>query len=422
MNIVGIIAEYNPFHNGHKYHIEEAKKLTGADSAIIIMSGNYVQRGTPAIIDKYTRTKMALYEGADIVIELPYTAALSSAKDFAFTAVNMLHKLGCVTHLVFGSECSDISLLDTIADILSSESVAFKTALNNYLRAGLSYPRARYLAVCEEMQDETIENILNMPNNILGIEYLLALKELNSNIIPYTVHRNDNGYSNENLSESGFSSACAIRNDILQGTNSLFKKHMPANAKLFLEEYIKNNSILTANDFSQLLYSKLMQLSYSPDFPYNLTKYQDVNEDIANAISNKLGTYTTFSDFSSALKSKNLTQTRINRLLMHILLEITEEDCSLYRDLSFGKLLGFNSDSSSILRNIQDNDSFKLITKPADATDILTPEELKLYQHSIKNDNAYYYINYIKSISSGKHTFKHNEITRNIIINKNVLD
>lgn len=418
MNVVGIIAEYNPFHNGHKYHIEQAKKMANAQKAIIVMSGNFVQRGNPAIIDKYTRTKMALYEGADIVLELPYTAALSSAKDFAFTAVNILNKLGCVTHLVFGSECNNISTLKTIVEILSEESVTFKNALNHYLKAGLSFPKARYLAVCEEMQDEEIENILSMPNNILGIEYLLALKELESTIIPYTLHRNDNGYLSDTLSDTAFSSACAIRNDILKGTNSLYKKYIPNNACDFFEEYIVENSVLTSDDFSQLLFGKLLYLSTMPDFTQKLTSYQDINEDIANLISNKLNSFTTFNDFALSLKSKHLTQTRLNRILMHILFECTQDLCDFTRTISFAKLLGFKSDASGILRTIQDGDEFKLITKPADAANILDEKEMLLYNQSIKNDNMYYYINYLKSLSLGKPAVKHNEFTNNIIINK----
>lgn len=418
MNIVGIIAEYNPFHNGHKYHILEAKRITGAQKAIIVMSGNYVQRGMPAIIDKYTRTKMALYEGADIVIELPYCAALSSAKDFAYCAVNILHKLGCVTHLVFGSECNNLLTLNTIADILSNESITFKNSLSNYLKAGLSYPRARYLAVCDEMKDESIESILNMPNNILGIEYLCALKEIGSSITPYTILRQDNGYANKTLANNGFSSACSIRNDILKGTNSLFKQYMPDNSSLFLEEYIKNNSIITKDDFSQLLFGKLQYLSSFSDFTKRLMDYQDVNEDIANAIKNKLSNYTLFTEFSSSLKSKNYTKTRIDRILMHILLECTIINCEYTRDINFAKLLGFTHDSSSVLRTINDNSTFKIITKSADAACVLNENELSLYEQSVRNDNTYYYINYLKSNAAKKSCIKHNEMTKNIIINK----
>lgn len=419
MNIVGIIAEYNPFHNGHKYHIQEAKRITGADKAIVIMSGNYVQRGTPAIIDKYTRTKMALYEGADIVIELPFTSALSSAKDFAYGSVNIFHKLGCVTHLVFGSECNNLLTLNTIADILSNETVTFKNSLANYLKAGLSYPRARYLAVCDEMKDESIESVLNMPNNILGIEYLCAIKELNSSIKPHTVLRVDNGYSTKTLADTGFSSACSIRNDILKGTNSLFKHYMPDNSRLFLEEYIKSNSIVTKDDYSQLLYGKLLYLSSFPNFTQKLMDYQDVNEDIANAIKNKLPNYTCFTDFSSSLKSKNYTKTRIDRILMHILLECTVSNCEYSRNVNYAKLLGFTYNSSGILRKINDNSGFKIITKPADAASILDETELTLYNQSVRNDNTYYYINYTKSFTAKKTCNKHNEMTRSIIINKN---
>lgn len=417
MSIAGIIAEYNPFHNGHKYHIQKAKELTGASHVIVIMSGNFVQRGTPAIIDKYCRTRMALCEGADIVIELPYTAALSSAKDFAYTAVGMLCSMGCVSHLVFGSECNNLPLLNTITDILTDESIQFKNALSHYLKAGLTYPKARYLAVCEEMQDKTVENVLNMPNNILGIEYLCALKELNSTITPYTILRSDSGYLDHNLSTGDFSSALAIRNDMTQGTNSLYQKYIPHNAAQILNNYITDNSVLIENDFSQLLYSKLAYILSKENNIDLFLAYQDVNEDIANSIKNNFSTFNSFTDFSTTLKSKNYTKTRIDRILMHILLECTKEHINTTRNTGFGKLLGFNKSASSILRKIQDESSFKIITKSADAEKTLTPQELSLYTQGISNDNAYYYINYQKSIIAKKSCIRHNEITRNIIIN-----
>ena len=209
MKVAGIIAEYNPFHNGHAYHIEEVRKKTGADYIIAIMSGNFVQRGGPAIVDKYTRTKMALLGGADLVIELPVVAATASAETFARCGVAILNSIGVVTHLGFGCETDDLELLHALANLFVEEPKEYQELLSSYLKEGLSYPAARAKAAGEYFQkfvadtsitnrnsthnvyaDGIIDNTLNIeatlnnPNNILAIEYLKALKQINSTIKP----------------------------------------------------------------------------------------------------------------------------------------------------------------------------------------------------------------------------------------------
>ena len=218
MKIVGIIAEYNPFHKGHEFHIEKAKKITGADAAIIIMSGDYVQRGIPSIMPKHLRTQMALACGADVVLELPVCYATGSAEYFATGAVSLLEALGCVDYLCFGSECGEIKILQQIADVLCKEPAHYKVLLQKHFKNGNTFPAARKLAFIEYLNQhkslscipEQISKILDSPNNILGIEYLKALSCLNSSIEPVTITREGAGYHDQTLGDL-FSSASALR-------------------------------------------------------------------------------------------------------------------------------------------------------------------------------------------------------------------
>ena len=203
LKTTGIIVEYNPLHPGHIYHMEQTRKQTGADYLIAVMSGSFVQRGAPALLDKYTRTRMALLAGADVVIELPVCFATGSAGDFAAGAVSLLDKLGCVDGLCFGSESGDISLFEKTATLLQCESAAFSNALKNALKSGLSFPAARQqaLLLCLDMakdmpstacpdNNSTAEQtvaLLSSPNNLLGLEYTLALLRRNSSIRPFTI-------------------------------------------------------------------------------------------------------------------------------------------------------------------------------------------------------------------------------------------
>ena len=167
MRITGLIAEYNPFHNGHKYHIEQAKMITGADAVVVVMSGDFVQRGMPAILPKHVRAKAALEAGASLVLELPVCYATGSAEYFAYGAVLLLEKLGCVDSICFGSECGDMELLQKVANVLVDEPAEYREALNRFVRAGDSFPLARQKALTAYVSPE----VLSEPNNILGLPY-----------------------------------------------------------------------------------------------------------------------------------------------------------------------------------------------------------------------------------------------------------
>ena len=338
MKIVGIIAEYNPFHKGHEFHIEKAKKITGADAAIIIMSGDYVQRGIPSIMPKHLRTQMALACGADVVLELPVCYATGSAEYFATGAVSLLEALGCVDYLCFGSECGEIKILQQIADVLCKETELYKVLLQKHLKNGNAFPAARKLAFIEYLGKnkslscipEQISAILDSPNNILAIEYLKALSCLNSSIKPVTITREGAGYHDQTLGGL-FSSASALRQGLQDCELTKNANHTPAinhilrelpqNChKIFKENYHKCFPVF-ADDFSLLLKAKL--LTETKD---TLTRYLDITPEIANRIITFRNDFLTFSQFCDLIKTKNVTYSRISRCLIHILLGISKCD------------------------------------------------------------------------------------------------
>lgn len=370
MKTVGIIAEYNPFHNGHKFHIQDAKKLAGADYCIVVMSGNFVQRGTPAMIDKYARTKMALLNGADLVIELPVYYAVSSADHFAAGAVALLDRLGVVNSICFGSECGNISVLKTFADIFSEESTAFSETLKKNLRDGLSYPVARNNAL-SAVHSELAEymDVLSSPNNILGIEYIKSLKKRKSSMIPYASLRTGSDYHDASLIHPN-SSATAIRHSLEQMDNLLLiANKIPSNVYQIMEEHFHVNYPIYQQDLSLLLKYKL--ISYSKE---GYTDFVDVTDDLSDKILKNLEAYTSFHDFCELLKSKDITYTRISRCLLHILLDIKKDTLSQFISddyVYYARILGLRQSASELLNSMKKNASLPLISKLADAKDVL---------------------------------------------------
>ncbi len=398
MKVVGLITEYNPFHNGHKYHIEKAKEITGADYAAVVMSGNFVQRGTPAIIDKYTRTEMALKMGADMVFELPVHFACASAEYFAFGAINLLNQLGFVDSICFGSEAGDITMLDTIAAILANEPEDYKEILNTYLKKGLSFPNARALALKEHLiknniftleQNNELETLLSSSNNILGIEYLKALKQLNSHMLPYTIKREGSAYSDSTLNtdHTEFSSATAIRS-ILEEHNNLesLTSTVPSEVMDLFEANYQKSFPISENDFSNMLYYKLRttpleQLSY----------YGDISEELSYRMKNQLSSYEDWQQFALTLKTKQVTLTRINRCLLHLLLELPKPTKELY----FIRLLGFRKGASHLLKQVPEN-SVPIITKPAHGNNLLTGTAKEVFDKEIFCSDLYNQVVYSK--------------------------
>lgn len=367
MNIVGLITEYNPFHNGHKYHIEKALELTRADAAVVVMSGDFVQRGTPAIMPKHLRAQAALLSGASVVLELPVCYATGSAEYFALGAVSLLEQLGCVNSICFGTESGDLKPLQEIADIICEEPAEYKTALQNYLRSGCSFPIARQKALADYLPDRELSSFLETPNNILGVEYLKALKKTNSNIVPYAIKREESNYHDTEL-QTSLSSASAIRKAIHSDGLSLLENQVPAEChQLMKETYLTRYPVLS-DDFSLLLKYKLLTTDKE-----KLTEFVDVTEELANRIFNRRNEFVSFDQFCELLKTREMTYTRICRALIHILLEIRKTDLTDYLEHGingYAHMLGFRMDSTAVLTSIKQNSRIPLLSKLTNTDDL----------------------------------------------------
>ncbi len=390
MKTVGLITEYNPFHNGHLYHLNKARELTGADRVVVVMSGDFVQRGVPAFIDKFTRAHMALSQGADLVLELPCVYAAASAEFFAQGAVSLLTKLGCVDYLSFGSECGDISLLSHVADFQIEDPSENQTALKSHLQCGKSYPAARIAALLETMKDADadIERILETPNNILALEYLKSVKKQNSPIIPVTVKRAGAGYHTEGFS-SDFSSATALRKIMLSETNyeKILQQQIPPKAYDVIISALSAAAPATANDFSSFLsYALLMGKDH-------LTDYLDIDQDLADRIVKNLPNYRSYSDFADLLKTKAYTHTRITRSLCHVMLNIQKKHMDTYQSNGicfYENSLLYRLDSAPLIKTIKSNSSIPFITKLSHAASSLCSTGQQMLQQDLRASELYH--------------------------------
>lgn len=383
--ITGIIAEYNPFHNGHAYQLEQARLLTGCDFLVVVMSGDYVQRGAPAVFDKYTRARMALACGADLVLELPVACSCASAEFFASGAVSLLDGLGCVDFLCFGSESGDLQSLMEPARILAKESPVFQEALRRGLSLGLSFPAARKEAfrACASNPD-----ILDLPNNILGIEYLKALLQRESILKPVTIKREGQGY-HDTLLDSGFASASGIRRFLKQEEAPLsalpaLKESLPDPVMEVLKDTLAHTLPVWEEDFSMLLRYELLRQSAS-----DLTRYADISPDLGRRLKNCADKFSSFSEFVALVKTKDVTYTRITRALFHILLNLTGEDTRNSVAMPYARILGFRKDHSRILGLLKENSRIPIIPKAADYKTYLTPDLQPLFEKDLFAANLY---------------------------------
>lgn len=345
MKIAGIISEYNPFHNGHKFHIEETRRITGCDFVIAVMSGNYVQRGEPAIIDKWSRTKMALLNGIDAVIEIPTIFSSSTAETFAHCAVKLLNDTNIVDYISFGSESGNIETLRKTALFLTEESSSFKALIKKYLDLGNSYPFARQKAL--EVITGTSQNIISSSNNILAAEYIKALSKLKSDIQIFTVERKGEEYTS--LEINSFSSATGIRKAILEKNLCDIEKTMPKSSFEILYEGIKKGvSPIELNSFSQELNFLLRSKT-----PKELAEILDISEGLENRILNFVnGNHFKADEILSGIKTKRYTYTRLQRALLHILLDIKTKDMENIKNSGYSpyiRVLGFRKDKQAVI-------------------------------------------------------------------------
>ena len=417
-NVLGIIAEYNPFHNGHLYHLKESKRKCNAKYVVAIISGNFTQRGDASIVNKFEKAKMAIENGIDMVIELPTLYSISSAENFADGAIKILNELNFITHISFGSESGNINQLNNIASILTDEPEEFSKLLKEELRKGSSFPVARQNAI-EKFLNLTNKNefnkLLKSPNNILAIEYLKALKKTKSNITPITIERKNVDYYSENIVEN-FASSTKIRKEISKNLNmhtnimdinnmsinnmdinNMDMNNMDANMDMFLnscmpkksydiikENIEKGNCIQGLKCFEDMIFYKLrgMQINEIKELP-------DVCEGLENVIKKASNETNSLEDLINKCKSKRYTRTRIQytrtriqRILIYALLGITRQDMEMSENVNpYIRVLAVNKNGRELLSiinktivnkaNINTNTDINNINinKPNDNTD-----------------------------------------------------
>ena len=383
--ILGIVAEYNPFHNGHLYHLNESIRRTDSDYTICVMSGNFVQRGEPAIIDKWSRAEIALRNGVDLVIELPLVYSISSAENFAYGSISLLDKLGIVDYISFGSEVGDMAILDSIAEILCNEPKEYISLLNHELAKGISYPKAREKALLMYLNDiRKYANVLSNPNNILGIEFLKAIRKSKTEIKPITVKRTSSNYNSTSIAEKTASST-AIRKNI----NKLdaIRKVVPEETYDILNNKIKHGQIIKglATYEKEILY-KLR--TSSTQFISNLP---DVSEGLENAIKNAANSCNNIMDLISIVKSKRYTQTRIQRILLYALLDITKQDMeNSKKGIPYIRVLGMTEDGKKLLSEIVSRKKLNIIVSPKKFMDSSNNKIAKsLFSKDLQATNIY---------------------------------
>ena len=420
MKTVGIIAEYNPFHRGHAYHLQKAKELADADYAVVVLSGDFVQRGGPAIVDKYLRAEMALRSGADLVLELPISYATGSAEAFAQGAVSVLEAVGCVDALCFGSEAGGLSALLSYARLFEEEPPAYRELLKETLRQGFSFPAARsraaeeyrnlterILPCCADDADcRRSASLLEEPNNILGVEYCRALIRRSSSIRPLTLPRRSSGYHDLSL-DAEMASASAIRQALFQayeayktgnsgeaeagGAGTLLpaslENQLPPASRRLLAAALASYGPVRLNDFSSILSYQLLTLSRK-----KLSGFQDVGEDLAARMENCRFQFTTAEAFADLLKTRQLTHTRVTRALCHILLGLTQADLGARKAAGWPvylRALGFRESARPLLAEIKKRSACPLLVKAADASSVLPPEQLALFEQDVSAAHVY---------------------------------
>lgn len=385
MKTAAIICEYNPFHNGHAYHIQKTKEETGAEYIVALMSGNYVQRGTPAILEKQIRTQMALQNGADLVIELPLYFACGSAPYFASGSVSLLNHLGIIDTLSFGSECGNISLLKEISSFLLEYENTISSETAQLIKLGHPFPKAQEIAFTRHCPDSSWLPVIREPNNILGLEYLKALLSSKSSIKPFSLSRTGSGH-HENQLTSKISSASAIRNIIeKEPDNPSIFSQIPENCKCILKEHLQSDAPVTMDDFSEILKTLLI-------LHPNLTDFWEISSDFQDMLHKYYRPDITCTELIADCKSKHLTWTRISRNLLHIILNITKSHYQIINNLDYSlyyQILGFKKESSFLISEMKRNASVPMVRHLRPWKDALSPEQNFLLSSERQADSLY---------------------------------
>lgn len=383
MKAVGLVTEYNPFHNGHLYHLNKAMELTGADISVAVMSGDFVQRGEPAVLDKYTRTSMALNSGVNLVVELPVNYAVSSAESFAAGALKVLDYIKADS-IAFGSESGDIERLSKLAHILCDNEDTLYKEISKYTANGISYAAARQKVV-EKLTDKDTAEMLTSSNNILAVEYLKAIIKNNYAIKPYTVQRRGDSYNDTDI-RSEYASATALRENLKADNIS---EYIPVKAGLILSS---NTNYIYPDDITEVLFTRLLDILFASNydknvFIENVMQYPDVSKEIAGRLyksamdmitrtvpqrsESKDNWAFSFGSLCEHIKTKEVPLSRIKRALVRITLGLDKKHMEKYANEPYIRVLGFDKKGQEYLSYIRKTVEVPLITKTADYKEML---------------------------------------------------
>ena len=381
MKILGIIVEYNPFHSGHLYHLFKAKEITGADYVVAVISGNFLQRGEPAIINKWARTKMALNAGVDLIIELPFVFSTQDANGFAFGAVKLLDSLQIIDYLCFGCETDNLDTLYSVSNFLHIEPQKYKELIVHNSKNGYEFPRARAQALCEyhrifgidgleKISPLELSKLLKYPNNILALEYIKHLINLKSKIKPMAIKRMGAGYHQKNI-KGKISSATSIRNEILSSLSSpktdLFilndkiKSTIPQSGFPILEKELREGrGPITSDSYRQYILATLRRMSLE-----DISRVQGVTEGLENRIKKASLKSSTVEQLINSIKTRRYTRTKIQRMILHLMMSLSKKDVKTFNRYGplYARVLGFSKKGKTLLRTIKKSSSTPLISK-----------------------------------------------------------
>lgn len=367
MKVAGIVAEYNPLHNGHAYHIAQSRRQTGCDYVVAVMSGNFVQRGEPAVIDKYQRAEWALRAGADMVLELPTVFALGNAERFAYGGVRTLLGTGVVTHLCFGSEVSSEALHAALTYDANADPL-FAQTLKSHLAMGKSYPRAYYETLVQTNAPQDVQRVFETPNSLLALEYMRVLERFGKGVVPTAILRMGNDYRSERLTGT-LSSATAIR-AALQQEKATIKNSVPP---YVFQTLCDGYAPVTASDFDALLLYALRRMTLE-----QIKNLPDVQEGMEHLIQKAAQKANTLAEFLEQVKSKRYTMARCKRIAFSALLGIDralvqsamENEQSLYL-----RVLGFKENARELLSLIGKQATLPLVLRHADIKNCSPPAQ-----------------------------------------------
>lgn len=389
MEIAGIVAEYNPFHNGHRYQIHQTKSQTHCDAIVAVISGNFSQRGQAMIQDKFTRTKMALLNGVDLVLELPVPVATASAERFAQGAISLFEQSHIISLLSFGSECGDITILKEIATALMEHSSSIDPLIKGYLKQGLSYPKSREQALVDFLTHahpnnfHTLLEVLKSPNNILGIEYIKALIAFQSSIIPFTVKRQGASYHDPSIM-SPMASATAIRNALHTGSNHYIASMPSSAAALLNQAVLPSMEKLSAFLHFKLMFSKAEELYATWDIP----------SDLIHTLMKHVQVSPTYEELVNRSTSKTYTKATVQRSLLRILLELETEDLAFSTfpiKVPYIRILGCRKECTHLLKALSIHSTVPVITNLNKQYATLTTEQRKWIDYELKATKLYAY-------------------------------